>query len=136
MANRLAVIEENSNIENWQYVSSSLNPADIASRGISADDTDSSQEPLTPNHLLLMQGSPNLPPGLFTKNDNYSKGRWAQVRYLSDQFCRQGLKEFLPNLLQRQKWFMETKNLLVNDVVLLVEDSQQGSRSRKGFRDI
>ena len=90
--------------------------------------SDSSQEPLTPNHLLLMQGSPNLPPGLFTKDDNYSKRRWAQVQYLSNQFWRQWLKEFLPNLLQRQKWFKETKNLQVNDVVLLVEDTQQRSR--------
>ena len=31
------------------------------------------------------------------------------------------------NLLQRQKWFKETKNLQANDVVLLVEDTQQRS---------
>jgi len=36
---------------------------------------DSTQEPLTPNHLLLLHDSPNLPPGVFSKNDCYSRTR-------------------------------------------------------------
>ena len=43
-------------------------------------------EPLTLNHLLLLRGHPNLPPGLFEKRDSYAKRRWAQVQYLADQF--------------------------------------------------
>ena len=90
--------------------------------------SDSNQEPLTPNHLLLLRNSPNLPPGLFSKDDCYSKRRWAQVQYLANQFWRQWLKQFLPNLLNRQKWFQIKKNLQINDIVLLVEDTQQRSK--------
>ena len=33
-------------------------------------------EPLTSNHLLLLRANPNLPPGVFAKEDTYCKGRW------------------------------------------------------------
>ena len=90
--------------------------------------TDTSQEPLTPNHLLLLQGNPNLPPGLFSSEDCYSRRRWAQIQFLANQFWRRWMDEFVPNLLQRQKWFQKRKNFCVNDVVLLVEDTQQRSK--------
>ena len=38
------------------------------------------------------------------------------------------MDEYLPNLLERQKWFEPKKNVQVNDVVLLVEDTQQRSK--------
>lgn len=41
-------------------------------------------EPLTPNHLLLMKTQPNIPPGVFNKNDVYSRRRWRQVQYLAN----------------------------------------------------
>jgi len=44
------------------------------------------EEPLTPNHLLLMRGSPNVPPGDFSSTDMYSRKRWRQVQYLANQF--------------------------------------------------
>ena len=45
-------------------------------------------EPLTPNHLLLLKGKPILPPGLFNRQDCYSRRRWKQVQYLSDLFWK------------------------------------------------
>ena len=62
-----------------------------------------SDEPLTPKHLLLLRGNANFPPGLFNKKDGYAKNRWAQIQYLSCQFWSRWLKEFLPNMTQRQK---------------------------------
>ena len=38
------------------------------------------------------------------------------------------MDEFVPNLLQRQKWFEVKRNFQVNDVVLLVEDTQRRSK--------
>ena len=90
--------------------------------------TDSEQEPLTPNHLLLLHESPNLPPGIFSQDSFYSRRRWAQVQYLANQFWQRWIKEFLPNLHHRQKWFDVKRNLKVDDIVLLVEDSQQRSK--------
>ena len=88
---------------------------------------DSEEEPLTPNHLLLLRGNPNLPPGTFDTNSCYTRRRWAQVQFLANQFWRRWAKEFLPNLLQRQKWFNRNRNFEVGDVVLLVEDMQHSN---------
>ena len=70
----------------------------------------------------------SIPPGLFSKNDCYVKRRWAQIQYLANQFWKRWMDEFVPNLLQRQKWFEVKRNFQVNDVVLLVEDTQQRSK--------
>jgi len=37
-------------------------------------------EPLTPNHLLLLKSDPSFPPGLFKREDTYSRRRWKQVQ--------------------------------------------------------
>jgi len=61
-------------------------------------------DPLTPNHLLLLRANPNLPPGVFSKKEMYSKRRWHQVQYIADVFWRRWLKEYLPTLQERAKW--------------------------------
>ncbi|KAK3754770.1 hypothetical protein QZH41_007277 [Actinostola sp. cb2023] len=45
-------------------------------------------EALTPNHLLLLKSGITLPPGIFRKEDQYSRRRWRQVQYLADVFWR------------------------------------------------
>ena len=70
----------------------------------------------------------SIPPGLFSKNDCYVKRRWALIQYLANQFWKRWMDEFVPNLLQRQKWFEVKRNFQVNDVVLLVEDTQRRSK--------
>ena len=144
VANRLAIIKQNTELDCWRHVPSNLNPADLASRGIRANFNemkkwleepefltkprtecpinmlsnltpteedlvtlmtevegilkfqplvplmlhDSEEEPLTPNHLLLLRGNPNLPPGTFETNRCYTRWRWAQVQFLANQFWR------------------------------------------------
>ena len=44
-------------------------------------------EALTPNHLLLLRSGTTLLPGIFSKEDVYSRRRWRQVQYLSEVFC-------------------------------------------------
>ncbi|XP_077973215.1 uncharacterized protein LOC144428197 [Styela clava] len=56
----------------------------------------SADEPLTPNHLLLVVSSPNVSPGVFTKRDCYVRQRWRQVQYLADEFWHRWIKEYLP----------------------------------------
>ena len=45
----------------------------------------SGNEPLTPNHLLLLHSN-NHTIGNFTPRDRFSRKRWRQIQYLSDQF--------------------------------------------------
>ncbi len=42
----------------------------------SASDNPNYLEPLTPNHLLLLKTQPDLPPGLFKKEDQFARKRW------------------------------------------------------------
>lgn len=80
-------------------------------------------EPLTPNHLLLFRANPNLPPGVFVKEDTYCKRRWWQVQYMSDIFWKRCLKEYLPTLQLRQKWCSPHHCFAVNDLVLVMDES-------------
>ena len=78
--------------------------------------------PLTPNHLLLLRSGPQLPPGVFVKQDMYKK-RWRQVQYLADLFWRQWLAEYLPSLQERQKWLDSRRNLEIGDLVLVMYEN-------------
>ena len=55
-------------------------------------------EALTLNHLLLLGSGPAHPPGIFSKEDCYSRQRWRHVQYLADVFWRWWMQEYLPSL--------------------------------------
>lgn len=80
-------------------------------------------EALTPNHLLLMKAITPLPPGIFDRDDVYSRRRWRQIQYLADLFWRRWTKEYLLGLQERQKWSHPKRNISENDIVLIVDES-------------
>ena len=73
--------------------------------------SDTTQEPLTPNHLLLLGGNPNLPPGIFTESDCYSRRRWAQIQYLANQFWRRWINEFYPIIYSHKNGLILNRSL-------------------------
>jgi hypothetical protein len=93
---------------------------------LSNDVTD--MEALTPNHLLLLRSNMSLPIGLCSSEDEYSRRRWKQVQYLASVFWRRWVKEFLPTLQQRQKWFGPKRNLQDGDLVLVLDDETPRGR--------
>ena len=76
---------------------------------------------LTPNHLLLLRAGTAIPPGVFSKEDNYARRRWRQVQHLSNVFWSRWTREHPPSLQQCQKWNKPQRNLAVNDIVLLLD---------------
>ena len=80
-------------------------------------------EPLTPNHLLLLKANPNLSRCISSKDDLYSRHHWRQVHYLSDIFWKCWLREYLPTLQEREKWFKPRCCLAVGDVVLIRDEN-------------
>lgn len=58
-------------------------------------------EVLTPNHLLLLRSGPTLPPGVFVKDNRFSRCRWRHVQYLADVFWRRWVHEYLLALQER-----------------------------------
>ena len=93
-----------------------------------SSDDPSDPEPLTPNHLLLLQKNLALPPGLFVREDLYRRKQWRRAQFLADCFWKRWLREYVPALQQRQKWVREKGNLKVNDLVLLVDENYPRGR--------
>ena len=79
--------------------------------------------PLTPNHILTMKTKPVLPPpGVFQREDQYSRKRWRRAQHLACQFWDRWRKEFLQNLQGRSKWTSSRRNLQIGDVVIVKDE--------------
>ena len=79
-------------------------------------------EPLTPNMLLTHKSKVILPPpGEFVETDVYSRRRWRNVQFLTNEFWSRWRHEYLGNLTQRQKWQKASRNYEIGDIVILKE---------------
>ena len=88
-----------------------------------------SLSPLTPNHILTMKAKPVLPPpGVFQREDLYSRKRWRRVQHLSCEFWDRWRKEFLHSLQERSKWTRPRRNMQVGDVVIVKDDNKARNR--------
>ena len=97
----------------------------INSRPLTHNSTDPSDfTALTPNHFLRQDSNPHVPPGSFVTADRDSRKRWRQSQILADHLFRRWCSEYLPHLTLRRKWTLSERNLMVNDLVLLVEDKK------------
>ncbi|XP_068674398.1 uncharacterized protein [Montipora foliosa] len=85
-------------------------------------------EPLTPNHLLLQRRNLFVPPGVFAKEDLYSRKQWRHAQFIADCFWSRWVREYVPTLQQRHKWLLSKRNLAVNDLVLVVDNTVPRSR--------
>ena len=88
---------------------------------VSSDIEDS--VPLTPNHLIRLNVTKQLPPDLYDSKDLFSQKRYKQIQYLANLFWDKWRKAYLLLIQLRPKWTKEHQNLTVNSVVLLAEDN-------------
>jgi hypothetical protein len=83
-----------------------------------------SLQPLTPNHLLTGKSNVILPPpGVFQEADQYCTKRWKRVQWLADLFWKRWKHEVLCLWNVRQKWHKVQRNLKVDDIVIVVNES-------------
>lgn len=97
----------------------------VNSRPLTVDNLNNpdSLEPLTPNHLLHLKSGTTLPPpGAFPKEDLYGAKRWRRVQFLTEQFWCRWRREYLHNIIARQRWHSPKRNLRVGDVVLDIDE--------------
>ena len=73
-----------------------------------------------------------MPPGSFSKQDQYSQCRWRQVQYLADVFWRCRLREYLLMLQKHHKWFSFSRDLKEDDLVLIIDEDIPQSQWRLG----
>jgi hypothetical protein len=83
-----------------------------------------SLKPLTPNQLLTLKSNVVLPPpGTFQNADVYSRKLWRRVQHMADEFWHRWRKEYVLQLNSRTKWQKPKRNLQIDDIVLIIDDS-------------
>ena len=89
-------------------------------------------DPLTPSQLLLLRPNSSLPSTDLGNLVPYKK-RWKQSQYLANVFWKRWLKEYLPILQERQKWFRPKRSVQVGDLVLIVQENVSRGQWPKGL---
>ena len=100
-------------------------------RPLTVDDLNNAEVPvpLAPCQLLTMKSSVVLPPpGVFQRADLYSRKRWRRVQYLANEFWSKWKADYLQLLQARQKWVKARRNMSVDDVVIVKDDSLPRNR--------
>ncbi|XP_062541894.1 uncharacterized protein LOC134209888 [Armigeres subalbatus] len=90
----------------------------------------SEEEALTPNHFLLGSSSGvNQPSTLIGEAQGLRKS-WNILQRQLNIFWKRWVREYLPTLTKRTKWFSKSRNIQPGDLVLLVEDKRRNGWSR------
>ncbi|XP_062714751.1 uncharacterized protein LOC134291259 [Aedes albopictus] len=83
----------------------------------------SDHEALTPNCFLMLSTSGvNQPPTQLVDDKQALRSSWFLHQRLLDQFWTRWVKEYLPTITKRTKWFVDTKPVSAGDLVIIVED--------------
>ena len=76
--------------------------------------------PLTPNHFLQGQIGGEFAPEADEDISGNPKRRWRRIQELTRHFWQRWMREWVPSLSSRKKWYQSQKNLQIGDIVLLV----------------
>ncbi|XP_058446466.1 uncharacterized protein LOC131427358 [Malaya genurostris] len=91
----------------------------------------SEQEAITPNHFLLLSSN-GVGHAIKETVDSRSALRcnWNLMQNLLGQFWTRWVMEYLPTLTRRTKWFKDTKQIEVGDLVIIVDEKIRNSWKR------
>ncbi|XP_046868658.1 uncharacterized protein LOC124461150 [Drosophila willistoni] len=95
---------------------------------VSLDSKD--DEAITPNHLLL--GSANGYKPVF-ETTHTVQHMWQAVQEFADQFWRRWVREYVPDLARRGKWFTKRPPIAAGDVVVILDETLLRNRWPKGI---
>ncbi|XP_073839144.1 uncharacterized protein [Musca autumnalis] len=88
------------------------------------------QEAITPNHFLL--GSSNGVKPFCNAQDLDHKMCLRQSEIFANHFWRRWIKEMLPTLTRRSKWFQKVKPISEGDIVIIVDENSERNSWLKG----
>ncbi|XP_037040000.1 uncharacterized protein LOC119077000 [Bradysia coprophila] len=89
-------------------------------------------EVLTPNHFILGSSNGHLAPGEFPFEEKSLSKAWRRSQELTNMFWRRWIKEYLPTLTCRTKWFPKAKPIEPGDVVILVDEKNARNSYPRG----
>jgi len=76
---------------------------------------------LTPNHFLIGQMGGELVPDTVDTTAVSVRRRWRRIQELIRRVWSRWMREYLPSIGSRSKWFQPSKNLTVGDLVLVID---------------
>ena len=84
--------------------------------------------PLTPNHFLHGQIGGHFAPTSCDETDFNLRKRWRRIQELVRHFWSRWMREWLPGLNARQKWFQKQRDVQIGDVMLVISpDTSRGN---------
>ena len=83
---------------------------------------------------MIGRANPNMPPDVFDGCDMTSKKPWCFSHALSTAFWKSWMTEFRTIIQEPKKWAERTKNLRIEDLVLLTDASDTRGPSRESWR--
>ena len=84
--------------------------------------------PLTPNHFLHGQIGGHFAPTSYDETDFNLRKRWRRIQELVRHFWSRWMREWLPGLNARQKWFQTQRYVQIGDVMLVISpDTSRGN---------
>ncbi|XP_055605793.1 uncharacterized protein LOC129753966 [Uranotaenia lowii] len=83
-------------------------------------------EVLTPNHFLKLSSSGVTQPSKPLRDDRLAyRNNWNNLNVLVDNFWKRWVKEYLPTIARRTKWFQDTPLIEVGDLVMVVDETER-----------
>ncbi|XP_062557563.1 uncharacterized protein LOC134222429 [Armigeres subalbatus] len=76
---------------------------------------------LTPNHFLLGSSNGLKPRVPYNDNPTVLRNSYKQSQIMANEFWRGWLRDYLPEITRRTKWFGKVKPIQVDDVVIIVD---------------
>ena len=76
---------------------------------------------LTPSHFLIDQMGGELAPDTVDTTAVSVRRRWRRIQELICRVWSRWIREYLPSIGSRSKWFQPSKNLTVGDLVFVID---------------
>ena len=90
-------------------------------------------EALTPNHFLLGSSSGSVQLTRYDCQLTCIRKQWRLAQHYANAFWRRWIREYLPTLLPRKKWFSSDASLKVGDLVLIADNQMPRNAWKKGL---
>ena len=101
--------------------------------GVSKPREDGIYDIITPNHLMMGRSSNILPDDAELASDLPMSARYRLVHHITSSFWRKWSTEVSPSLIVRQKWHKNSRNLCVNDLVMICDSSVIKAKYKLGL---
>ncbi|XP_055844833.1 uncharacterized protein LOC129911149 [Episyrphus balteatus] len=90
------------------------------------------EEALTPNHFLLGSSSGSKPLAIFDDDIRVLKNNWLISQQFAEHFWKRWVREYLPTITRRAKWFEPVKQIEVGDIVVITDPNSPRNCWPKG----